>query len=154
MIPITSAVDECMWVFFKNGFVTQQGLVISCFSKIWTRTSAMKHNCDCNSLEIKQKTATVHITVLSSVPCSPARAIDPPWRSNSMWSINAIWRHRSWSTWVQVMACCLTTPSHYLNQFWFVAKVFYSIRLRANSQEVLMNLIHNMCSEIAQRLHF
>ena len=28
------------------------------------------------------------------------------------------WRHRSWSTLVQVMACCLTAPNHYLNQCW------------------------------------
>ena len=29
---------------------------------------------------------------------------------------NGIWRWKSWSTLVQVMACCLTAPSHYLNQ--------------------------------------
>ena len=28
----------------------------------------------------------------------------------------AICRHRTWSTMVQEMACCLTVPSHYLNQ--------------------------------------
>ena len=33
---------------------------------------------------------------------------------------DAIWWHRSGSTLTQVMACCLTAPSHYLNQFWFV----------------------------------
>ena len=30
----------------------------------------------------------------------------------------AIWRWRSWSTLVQIMAWCLTTPSHHLNQCW------------------------------------
>ena len=30
----------------------------------------------------------------------------------------AIWQHGSRSTLVQVMACCLTTPSHYQNQCW------------------------------------
>ena len=30
----------------------------------------------------------------------------------------AIWRHRSGSTPGQVMACCLTSPNHYLNQCW------------------------------------
>ena len=29
-------------------------------------------------------------------------------------------RHRSWSTLAQVMACCLTAPSHYLNQRWLI----------------------------------
>ena len=32
--------------------------------------------------------------------------------------IDAIWRDRSGSTLAQVMACCLTAPSHYLNQCW------------------------------------
>ena len=27
---------------------------------------------------------------------------------------------RSWSTLAQVMACCLTAPSHYLNQCWLI----------------------------------
>ena len=37
---------------------------------------------------------------------------------NSLWPGDAIWRHKSGSTLVQVMACCLTAPSHYLNQCW------------------------------------
>ena len=42
---------------------------------------------------------------------------------NSSWPSDAIWWHRSGSTLVQVMACCLTAPSHYLNQCWVVSKV-------------------------------
>ena len=30
---------------------------------------------------------------------------------------------RSWSTLVQVMAWCLTAPSHYLNQCWLISKL-------------------------------
>ena len=37
---------------------------------------------------------------------------------NSLRPSDAIWRHRSGSTLAQVMACCLTAPSHYLNQCW------------------------------------
>ena len=36
---------------------------------------------------------------------------------NSLWPRDAIWLHRLGSPLVQVMACCLTTPSHYLN--WY-----------------------------------
>ena len=37
---------------------------------------------------------------------------------------DAIWWHRSGSTLAQVMACCLTAPSHYLNECWqFISKV-------------------------------
>ena len=37
---------------------------------------------------------------------------------NSLWLSNAKWRQISWATLIQVMACCLTAPSHYLNQCW------------------------------------
>ena len=33
---------------------------------------------------------------------------------------DAIWRWRSWSTLVQVMASCLTAPNHYVNQCWLI----------------------------------
>ena len=33
---------------------------------------------------------------------------------------HATWRHRSGSTLAQVMACCLTAPSQYLNQCWLI----------------------------------
>ena len=45
---------------------------------------------------------------------------------NSLWSSDAIWRHRSGSILAQVIACCLTAPSHYLNQYWFIiSEVFW-----------------------------
>ena len=37
-----------------------------------------------------------------------------------MWPRDAIWRHRSGSTLVQGTACCLTAPSHHLNQYWLI----------------------------------
>ena len=39
---------------------------------------------------------------------------------NSLWPGDAIWRHGTRSTLAQVMACCLTAPSHYLNQCWLI----------------------------------
>ena len=39
---------------------------------------------------------------------------------NSLWPRDTIWRHGSRSTLVQVMACCLTAPSYYLNQCWLI----------------------------------
>ena len=39
---------------------------------------------------------------------------------NSLWPSDAIWRQRSGSTLAQVMACCLTAPSHYLHQCWLI----------------------------------
>ena len=37
-----------------------------------------------------------------------------------LWPTDAIWRHRSGSTLVQVMAWCLMATSHYLNQCWLI----------------------------------
>ena len=39
---------------------------------------------------------------------------------NSLWPSDAIWSHVSGSTLAQVMACCLTAPSHYLNHCWLI----------------------------------
>ena len=44
----------------------------------------------------------------------------PYGRVNSLWPSDVIWRQGSGSTLPQVMACCLTAPSHYLNQCWFI----------------------------------
>ena len=41
---------------------------------------------------------------------------------NSLWPNNAILRHGLGSTLAQVMAWCLTAPSHYLNQCWLVIR--------------------------------
>ena len=39
---------------------------------------------------------------------------------NSLWPSDVIWRQGSRSTLAQVMDCCLTAPSHYLNQYWLI----------------------------------
>ena len=39
-----------------------------------------------------------------------------PLRLNALWPSDAIWWHNSGSTLALIMACCLTQPSHYLNQ--------------------------------------
>ena len=39
---------------------------------------------------------------------------------NSLWPSDAIWWQRSGSTLAQVMACCPTAQSHYLNQCWLI----------------------------------
>ena len=39
---------------------------------------------------------------------------------NSLWPNDTRWHRRSWSSLVQIMACCLTAPSHYMNQCWFL----------------------------------
>ena len=52
-------------------------------------------------------------------------ALQHPLSVNSFWPSDAIWRYRSGSILAQVIDCCLTTPSQYLNltshQWYFVA---------------------------------
>ena len=62
---------------------------------------------------------------------APYGVTRPQW-VNSVWPSDAIWRHRSGATLVQVMACCLAAPSHYLNKCWVIIKVAFP-------QEVLIN---------------
>ena len=42
------------------------------------------------------------------------------WLLNSLWHSEAIRRQETESTLAQVMTCCLTAPSHYLNQCWLI----------------------------------
>ena len=42
------------------------------------------------------------------------------WQFNLLGPSDTIWCWKSWSTLVQVMACCLTAPSHYLNSCWLI----------------------------------
>ena len=42
---------------------------------------------------------------------------------NSLGPSDAIWRQKSGSTMAQVMVCCLTAPSHYLNQCWLIISI-------------------------------
>ena len=45
---------------------------------------------------------------------------------NSLWPRDVIWWQGSRSTLAQVMACCLTAPSHYLPQCWLmISKVLW-----------------------------
>ena len=64
------------------------------------------------------------------------------WTINTLWPSNAIW-HKSGSTLAQVMACCLTATSHYLNQCWFVRfSVMYLRVISENIHQPLTNEIN------------
>ena len=67
---------------------------------------------------------------------------------NSLGPSDTIWRQRSGSTLVQVMACCLTAPSHYLNQCWLIISESSDIHIRAISQEMLQPSITEICLKI------
>ena len=82
--------------------------------------------------------------VLSMLPYGIAR---PQW-VNSMGPSDAIWQQKSGSTLAQVMACCLTAPSHYLNQCWLIISEVSDIHIRAISQEMPQPSITKICFKI------
>ena len=51
-----------------------------------------------------------------NIVCKLAAILFRPQCVNSKWHSDVLWRHRSRSTLVQIMACCMTAPSHYMNQ--------------------------------------
>ena len=67
---------------------------------------------------------------------------------NSLWPGDTIWWHRFGSTLAQVMACCLTAPSHYLNQYWVVIKGVPWNSSECNFSRSDHELIHNTCLDI------
>ena len=50
-----------------------------------------------------------------------------------VWFSGAIWPHSFASILAQAMACCLTAPSHYLNQYWLIINGFCGIQTRVIS---------------------
>ena len=75
---------------------------------------------------------------------------------NSLGPIDARWWQRTESTLAQVMACCLTAPSHYLNQCWLIISKFLwhpseGITLRKSEETNEQNKIENYIFKIASR---
>ena len=67
---------------------------------------------------------------------------------NSLWPSDAIWRQGPGSTLAQVMACCLTAPSHYLNPCWLISSESNDIHIRAISQDMPQPSIIKICLKI------
>ena len=76
----------------------------------------------------------ISTSTLSSPTCIIHLLMASSGAINSLRPSDAIWRHRSGSTLAQVMACCLTAPSHYLNQCWLT--ISEDIHQRASSLEI------------------
>ena len=63
---------------------------------------------------------------------------------NSLWHSDTTWTYRFGSTLVQVMACFLTAPSHYLNRCWLSLLRFCSIHRGRFSQGVPKLLLYKI----------
>ena len=63
---------------------------------------------------------SIQENISENVVCEMSAILFRPLCVNSLGPSDAIWRQRSGSTLAQVMACCLTAQSHYLNQCWLI----------------------------------
>ena len=70
--------------------------------------------------ESKYKTLFMEDNAFGKGASKMVTILSQPQSVNSLRPSDAIWWHRSESTLAQVMACCLTAPSHYLNQCWLI----------------------------------
>ena len=93
----------------KSNLIRSISLLVALFCKLWIWILIFR--CDFRSAS-------------HDIPCHPqiifhhrlsCRIYEVMPVVNSLWLSDAIWCHRSVSTLAQVMACCLTAPSHYQN---------------------------------------
>ena len=124
----------CIWSCFPR--ISTLPRVYTHYSDVTWASRHEQHNCLFNSFfsltaEIRQGSALywpfvrgMHRCSLDSppmwgkFPCHDVNIVSGP--CCSLRPSDAIWRQGSRSTLVQVMACCLTAPSHYLNQYWLI----------------------------------
>ena len=100
----------------------------------------------------------------NNMPFNILSVIESHREINSLWPSDAVWRHGSGSTLAQVIACCLTAPSHYLNHYLFhtlpLPHYFKAPTCRASRQfaardigdslEVIMALVAEVCGPEAE----
>ena len=54
---------------------------------------------------------------------------------------NELWNHRTWSTLDQVMACCLTAPSLYLNYHWLIISLVATFTWRSSKDIIKISIL-------------
>ena len=87
---------------------------------IWTKAGILLIRTSGENFSEILKAKCIHFhsrKCIWNVVCKMAAVL---YRVKSLWPGDAIWRHGTRSTLAQVMTCCLTAPSHYLDQCWLV----------------------------------
>ena len=69
----------------------------------------------------------------------------------SLWYSHAIWRHRSGSTLVQVMASYLMASNHYLNHYWLINNEVHWHLSEGYFTETFLDSTQNEFLKISQR---
>ena len=95
---------------------------------VWLQHIGKRVKILCNAMSVSD---VISVTRCNTMRCSILRDLfgHSEWRGKEWWLVNSswpsdgIWWHRSGSTLAQVMACCLTAPNHYLDQYWLIISV-------------------------------
>ena len=108
----------------------------SSFFNTWTNIgSSLLRSSDINLSVISQEIPQLSITKFSlNKSKNSFKPLKGQW-VNSLRPSDIIWQHRSGTTLAQVMDCCLTAPSHNLNQCWLIVRSS-GIHLSAILQEI------------------
>ena len=101
--PGTNLIDQFLWCYLRR-------LILTIYHKLWYSFLW------CFSV-FDTKIIIHYERLLLTKATNQCRRLS---LVNSLWPSDTLWWQRSGSTLGQVMACCLTAPSHYLNQCWLI----------------------------------
>ena len=113
---------KCMYVYFMLSIMNRLGLTRSYVTCTFASGLVSKgqisiwHIC----LILKLALYKYHIIIIIILLSLYQTHYNKNQQYISLWPSNAISQQSSGSTLVEVMACCLTAPSHYLNQRWII----------------------------------
>ena len=118
--PQHASFHFCQWsrvlvLRYYHIFTSHHVNPLTLFWWLITLPSLIKsQQCHANDSDVKAMITRLVWTSWTPISAVPKKAV------NSLGPSDAIWWCRSWSTLVQVIACCLMAQSHYLNQCWLI----------------------------------
>ena len=136
MCHICYTYRNCYYFIVSVLYSPWQKLIMIFFSyRIWNKFNI---SCKCMSIIYPYYFVVRHGSY-TQPQRGPHQPIECPWWMNSLWPSDAIWRHRSRSTLSQIMTCCLTAPSHYLNCWLLISEVLWQsseYNFTGNAQDI------------------
>ena len=124
--PSAAYMCQMNWVSIGSAsshYLNQCWLIVN-----WTLRNKLQWNSNQNTILF------IHANEFENVVYEMAAILFRRRWVDSLGPSDTIWHWRSWSTLVQLMACCLTAPSHYLNQCWLIiSKVLWH-----SSEDIIM----------------
>ena len=112
--------DKSKWYWYCEGVSTvmwDQMIQVQTLSQHCTCWLSGIILCMCPANERRRYNITSSLICWVHSPNGPWTVDNFPLNS---WRPSSIWHYWTWSTLVEVMACCLSAPSHHLDQCWLI----------------------------------